>query len=222
MRQYVVFNSESAYLFYSQTSFRDSILDSEPLFCDSASLSMVLNLMQVAHARLHGPDFMHLYLKKNPDKKILIIGGHEASHKTIAQKYELGNTKFLDQKVDVNELRDIFSKIEAFQPSMIFVCLGLGRQELVANAIYKQFRETKSFEDSGVVGVGAAVDFLGGAKKRSGPIWQALGMEWLPRLIREPRMLPRVYRSFLGCLTVLLNKKKLVRCGLTFASRFPV
>lgn len=39
--------------------------------------------------------------------------------------------------------------------------------------------------------VGAVFDFYAGTVRRSRPFWQKLGLEWLPRLLREPRRLWR-------------------------------
>jgi len=39
--------------------------------------------------------------------------------------------------------------------------------------------------------IGAAFDFYIGRIRRAGPAWQELGLEWLPRLIQEPRRLWR-------------------------------
>lgn len=35
--------------------------------------------------------------------------------------------------------------------------------------------------------IGAVFDFYAGTKKRSSPFWLKLGLEWLPRLLKEPR-----------------------------------
>jgi N-acetylglucosaminyldiphosphoundecaprenol N-acetyl-beta-D-mannosaminyltransferase len=44
-----------------------------------------------------------------------------------------------------------------------------------------------------MVGIGAAVDFLAGSKKRA-PIWmQHIGLEWFYRFIQEPRRLFKRY-----------------------------
>lgn len=40
-------------------------------------------------------------------------------------------------------------------------------------------------------GIGAVFDFYANTVKRSSPIFQRLGLEWLPRLLREPRRLWR-------------------------------
>ena len=39
--------------------------------------------------------------------------------------------------------------------------------------------------------IGAVFDFYAGSKKRSSELWQKLGLEWLPRFLREPRRLFR-------------------------------
>lgn len=39
--------------------------------------------------------------------------------------------------------------------------------------------------------IGAVFDFYAGNIKRAGPAWQKLGLEWLPRLVQEPRRLWR-------------------------------
>ena len=44
-----------------------------------------------------------------------------------------------------------------------------------------------------MVGVGAAFDFLAGAKRQAPPFLQRMGLEWLFRLLAEPRRLWRRY-----------------------------
>jgi N-acetylglucosaminyldiphosphoundecaprenol N-acetyl-beta-D-mannosaminyltransferase len=39
--------------------------------------------------------------------------------------------------------------------------------------------------------IGAAFDFYVGNIRRAGPVWQKAGLEWLPRLVQEPRRLWR-------------------------------
>jgi N-acetylglucosaminyldiphosphoundecaprenol N-acetyl-beta-D-mannosaminyltransferase len=57
--------------------------------------------------------------------------------------------------------------------------------------------------------IGAVFDFYTGNVKRSHPIFQKLGLEWLPRLLREPRRLGR--RNFISNPSFLLRviRKKL-------------
>jgi N-acetylglucosaminyldiphosphoundecaprenol N-acetyl-beta-D-mannosaminyltransferase len=44
-----------------------------------------------------------------------------------------------------------------------------------------------------MLGVGAAFDFLSGRKRQAPPVLQRLGLEWLYRLVHEPRRLWKRY-----------------------------
>jgi N-acetylglucosaminyldiphosphoundecaprenol N-acetyl-beta-D-mannosaminyltransferase len=59
--------------------------------------------------------------------------------------------------------------------------------------------------------IGAVFDFFSGRVKRSHPIFQRLGLEWLPRLVRQPRRLWR--RMFLSA-PIFLWHVFLARVGL--------
>lgn len=73
------------------------------------------------------------------------------------------------------------------KPDICFVALGCPKQEIWLEANY---------EALGVpvcMGVGAAIDFVSGKIKRA-PAWvQECGLEWLWRLVQEPRRLWRRY-----------------------------
>jgi len=44
-----------------------------------------------------------------------------------------------------------------------------------------------------MIGVGAAFDYHAGSLRRAPPVWQRIGLEWLYRLLQEPRRLARRY-----------------------------
>ena len=67
-----------------------------------------------------------------------------------------------------------------------FVGLGCPRQEVFAY----EFRDALSMP---VLAVGAAFDFHAGVVKEAGPTIQRLGLEWLYRIIQEPRRLAGRY-----------------------------
>jgi N-acetylglucosaminyldiphosphoundecaprenol N-acetyl-beta-D-mannosaminyltransferase len=80
--------------------------------------------------------------------------------------------------------------IEAARPDIIWVGLGSPKQERWMAA----FRPVLSA--AVLVGVGAAFDFLSGAKPQA-PRWiQRIGMEWMFRLLSEPRRLWRRYAQY--------------------------
>jgi N-acetylglucosaminyldiphosphoundecaprenol N-acetyl-beta-D-mannosaminyltransferase len=44
-----------------------------------------------------------------------------------------------------------------------------------------------------VMGVGGAIDVYAGLRRRAPAVWQKLGLEWMFRLLQEPRRLARRY-----------------------------
>ena len=220
MNKLTVFNAESAYFFFRDQAFRQSVVGSSALLCDSASLSVALRLRGLSHSRLHGPDFMDKYLRSNPTKRIAIIGGRDTAHDKIKEDYRLSNTFCSSERIHDGNIGVLIEQLAIFKPDAIFVCLGLRKQEAVSNKIWTYSKESESFDSSFTIGVGAAVDFLGGTKIRSGTFWQKAGLEWLPRLIREPRMFPRIVRSLFGCFLIGINSNALSESDLRFASNF--
>jgi len=128
----------------------------------------------------------------------------------IKKKYQLKNTFFYNGFINEKNFNaSLLEKVYDFSPKIIFVCLGIKKQEYVANIIWKNCFKNKNLKDSIIVGTGAAVDFLGNTKIRSSLIWRKFGLEWFPRLLREPRIAPRLIRSLFGCFIILFKYKEL-------------
>jgi len=82
--------------------------------------------------------------------------------------------------------REIVDRIRASGARITFVGLGCPRQEVFAY----EFRDALSMP---VLAVGAAFDFHAGVVKEAGAAIQRLGLEWLYRVIQEPRRLAGRY-----------------------------
>ncbi|MCM3668079.1 WecB/TagA/CpsF family glycosyltransferase [Mesobacillus maritimus] len=74
----------------------------------------------------------------------------------------------------------VAKEIEDLQPDIVLVALGVPRQELwIAKHIDR-------FNHGIFIGVGGSIDVLAGTVKRAPKIWQALKIEWLYRLVKQP------------------------------------
>ncbi len=81
----------------------------------------------------------------------------------------------------------ILSKIAAVQPDLLVVGLGAPKQELWVA------QHQSRIQARAALCVGATIDFLAGEKRRA-PMWiQALRLEWLHRLLSEPKRLAKRY-----------------------------
>lgn len=81
------------------------------------------------------------------------------------------------------------AEILATKPDVIWVGLGLPKQE------YWMANHTALFPNSLMLGVGAAFDWFAGVTPRAPRYVQAIGMEWVHRVVSEPKRVgPRYAR----------------------------
>lgn len=88
---------------------------------------------------------------------------------------------------DGAEGHEALRRIALIKPAVVFVCLGMPKQELWAMG------HRNEIDASVVMCVGAALEFALGQKRRAPEWMQRAGFEWLWRLISEPRRLWRRY-----------------------------
>ena len=202
----IIFNSESAYYYFRDQNFRQCVEECDGLLCDSVSLSFSLNIIGVKHRRLHGPDLFESYLADNPTNKVVILGGSKRAHRSIEEKFQLTDTLFMSAKIVPGNMDSQSQIIKEYRPAAVFICLGLRKQEGFIRHMLTLNGDMDGCEI--IAGVGAAVDFASGSKVRAGRVFRMLGLEWLPRLLREPRMFPRIVRSIIGCVFVIVYAKE--------------
>lgn len=78
------------------------------------------------------------------------------------------------------EKNSIADEVAALKPDLVFVALGLPRQE---NWIAKHLDQ---FEKGVFMGVGGSIDVIAGAVERAPEFWQKANLEWLYRLLKQP------------------------------------
>jgi N-acetylglucosaminyldiphosphoundecaprenol N-acetyl-beta-D-mannosaminyltransferase len=84
---------------------------------------------------------------------------------------------------------NLLDEVRSAAPDIVWLGLGAPKQELWAH------RHADSLKPALVIGVGAAFDFHAGAKRRAPGWMQRAGLEWLHRLVSEPRRLGWRYLS---------------------------
>ena len=88
---------------------------------------------------------------------------------------------------DPQQIAEIVAALDAAQPDIVFVALGFPKAERLIQGL------RDNLPRSWWIGVGISFSFLCGDVKRA-PRWmQRSGLEWVHRLIQEPRRLARRY-----------------------------
>ena len=93
----------------------------------------------------------------------------------------------IDMDAPPSSRADVLHRVRASRADLVVVALGSPKQELWIGENHEALRP------SVLMGLGASVDFLAGTVRRA-PGWMSrLGMEWLFRLVQEPRRMWRRY-----------------------------
>ncbi|HEX5234703.1 MAG TPA: WecB/TagA/CpsF family glycosyltransferase [Silvibacterium sp.] len=108
------------------------------------------------------------------------------------------------RKLNPDERTSLQRRIQSSGASIVFVGLGCPRQEIFAY----ELRDDLSVP---VLAVGAAFPLLAGMLPQAPPWMQRFGLEWLFRLLIEPR---RLWRRYLLLNPAYLALVALQRCGL--------
>jgi N-acetylglucosaminyldiphosphoundecaprenol N-acetyl-beta-D-mannosaminyltransferase len=121
------------------------------------------------------------------------------------------------RSLSAEEESAIAAEIRSAEPHIVWVGLGLPKQD------EWMWRNSAAYAPALAMGVGAAFDFLSGAKPRA-PLWmQRSGLEWLHRVGHEPRRLASRYLTtnseFIGRAMVVVGRGYLTRAMGALRSR---
>lgn len=105
------------------------------------------------------------------------------------------------RKLTEKEDKDVIENINKIKPDFIWVGLGAPKQEIWMN-------EHKDKLCGLMIGVGAGFDYHAGLIKRAPYLMQQLSLEWLYRLIQNPKRLLRRYLYTNTKFLYLINFKK--------------
>ena len=97
---------------------------------------------------------------------------------------------------------EVFRDIEQKEPDVVLIALGVPKQEIVIEEYYSKLKK-------GIcVGVGGSLDVLSGNKKRAPMFLRKKNLEWLYRIIKEPRRVKRFYNYNLKFYIKMKSTKK--------------
>jgi N-acetylglucosaminyldiphosphoundecaprenol N-acetyl-beta-D-mannosaminyltransferase len=197
---------------YQKADFK--VCDSQVLMYASRFLGKPLK------AKLSGADLFPWfceYHKHNEDIKIFLLGGAESVAKEAQRRINIRTGREIvvgeyspsyGFESNPEECAKIISLIKSSPANVVAVCLGAPKQEKWITTYREHLPNIDIF-----MAIGAAVDFEAGCKPRAPQYVSDLGLEWLYRLICEPKRLWRRYlvegMPFVGL--VLVEKFKQLR-----------
>lgn len=146
--------------------------------------------------RISGFD-LHLHflnlMKSRGEGKVFYLGASENTLSLIRDRLEeefpMLKVRTYSPPYKTNfseeENQEMISRINKFEPDVLFVGMTAPKQE---KWVYQHKTQLKA---KVVCSIGAVFDFYAGTVKRPSQFWIDMGLEWLPRFIKEPRRLWR-------------------------------
>jgi len=139
-------------------------------------------------------------VKKAGDKlqnifpKLIIAGSHPGPN--IVENFSAPD-------INARYNNNVLEEIRACSPDILFVAFGMGKQEKWISENLFRLPSVRI-----AMGVGGAFDFISGRIKRA-PCWmRKIGLEWIYRLVQEPKRFGRIINATV-VFTWLVMKSKL-------------
>lgn len=186
-------------LCYRNATFRDAYKDAFLALPDGIPILWASRLFGVPlKAKLSGSDMVPKLCAFAAENgySVFFFGGAEGTADKSAQIMKERHPNLIVAgtacppfgfEKDPAKLDAAIQEVRDAAPGICFVALGSPKQELFMQRHFQQMGANVS------IGIGAAFDFISGRVKRA-PLWmQHAGLEWLWRLMQEPRRLWRRY-----------------------------
>lgn len=198
---------------YLDKKFADIVNGADITTPDGMPLAKAIKFIYgVSQDRVAGMDLIEDLFKEceKLSKSIFVYGGSDETILKMNQKVssEYPNLKIKSFSPPFRVLTDTekqihIQMINEYNPDFVFVALGCPKQE-------KWMAEHKDKINSCMIGLGGAVEVYAGVKDRA-PLWmQKYSLEWLYRLIQDPKRLWKRYFVTNSLFIVLFLKQFII------------
>jgi N-acetylglucosaminyldiphosphoundecaprenol N-acetyl-beta-D-mannosaminyltransferase len=196
-RTFVHINPHSLVVARRDRLFREALVSSDMRFPDGIGLVIAARLRGTPlPGRVPGPDFLTALsdaIDRRGGARYFFYGSTDQVLDGIRTKVAAswpsitiaGTLSPPFSAMSPAEEAEHVRRINEARPDILWVGMTAPKQEKWVNSHRNELKVPL------IGSVGAAFDYLAGTKRRSPPWLRRIGMEWLPRLIREPRRLWR-------------------------------
>ena len=186
-------NAEIAYEALHDEKLRALINDADLVLPDGAGVVLASKLLKTPKQKVAGVDFADRLLSvlEKTGGGLFLLGSKPGIAELAAQKMTGKHPKLRICGMNDGYFKDeapVIEKINAAKPDVLFVCLGAPKQEIFMKTHLKELHVKL------MIGLGGSLDSFAGTVKRA-PNWMIrCNLEWLYRLIKEPKRFGRMLR----------------------------
>lgn len=182
---------------YRDPAFREVVNQADFATPDGSPLRHCIRLLHnLKQERVSGPDLMPALLRRaeTTGQRVYFFGDTDEALKALVAKVRqkhphveiAGYFSPPFREMNETEKRDMIAMINAASPDLLFVALGCPKQE-------KWMAEHKGKVMASMIGVGYAFRTYAGLAERAPQWMQSLSLEWLFRLMQNPKRLWKRY-----------------------------
>jgi N-acetylglucosaminyldiphosphoundecaprenol N-acetyl-beta-D-mannosaminyltransferase len=199
--QKMLINTINQYSFciaQEDAAFKKALQGAEVLLPDGMAIVAAARLLtntkitKIAGAQLH--DFL-LHKLNETGGSCFYLGASEATLAKIASKVHKefpkvkahGYSPPFKAVFTESDNQNMLAAVNAVAPEVLFIGMTAPKQEKWA------FEHKAVLQAKTICSIGAVFDFYAGTVNRPSPFWIALRLEWLIRLIKEPRRMWKRY-----------------------------
>lgn len=184
--QIVTVNTEFVMAARQDAVFRKCLLSADLALADGAGIILAAKLLhQPIPPRLAGVDFVQTLANESTKQgySVYLLGGQGGVAKQTSNVLQSRSPGLKIVGVDESspEDLDVIKRIKICQPDILLVAWGAPKQDVWIN-LHKHDLNVPV-----MIGVGGTFDFLAGKQKRAPKWMRDFGLEWLWRLLREPK-----------------------------------
>lgn len=203
-RGYVVTpNPEIVWLAREDAGLRQALEDAALVLADGVGVALGAKILgRPLKGTVPGIDFASALMADLQDsgKKLFLFGGKPGVAETAAEQLRLRYPGLLicgTQNGYFEDSEPIAAQINDSGADVVFVCLGAPKQELWMREFGPRLNAAL------LVGLGGSLDVFAGRVRRAPEGWRRLKLEWLYRLLKEPRRIKRMIKLPLFVFAVL-------------------
>lgn len=193
---------------------RELYSQADLIVADGAPLLWAARLMgRPLPDRVAGSDLVWILAERaaREDRSLYLLGGNgndaHAAAEELKQRYpglriSGVSNPWLSSPPTAAELSSVRDEILTAKPDLVYAGFGSPKQELVIKAL------RDDLPSAWLMGCGISLSFIAGSVPRA-PVWmQKSGLEWIHRMLTEPRRLgPRYLRNIPYALKLLWNAR---------------
>ncbi len=178
--------------------FADAVLQSDIILRDGIGMQLLFKVLNIdAGLNMNGTDLIPRLLDKAKGQRVAILGTADPYLSSAADQLKQDGHNVVVCEDGFQDKTTYLSLIEQHRPKIIVLGMGMPKQEIVA-----AYLREHATDNPLLINAGALIDLIGGKAKRAPQWMRRVHLEWLFRLLNEPKRLFHRYTTgnlvFLG------------------------